>query len=612
MPIQKKIKKISEKSLKIEKIVKTRATKNNKISIPDPIINIKINDKEIFCKSGETIFVAAMKNGIYIPGLCGHPDFCAKANCRICVVEIKGRRALATACSTMVEKGMDIRTDSDRVKRARNANIELVFAEHIEKCPTCIWRVNCKLLDLADRYKIEIAHFKDRKAKRQNYKFANSVEIDGTQCIDCRNCLDACNKMQKINYLELKGKGADQEIVPTANKEIDCIYCGQCAVHCPVGSAQEQAHWGYVSREIADKKKITVAMLAPSIRVSVGEEFGLGTKVMTGQIVAALKQLGFDYVFDVNFGADITTMVEAGELLERVKNKGVMPMITSCCPAWVKYVEFYHPELIPNLTTSRSPQIHCGGAVKTYWADLKKINPRDITTVSVMPCTAKKFESSRPELKVNGMFPVDYVITVRELAWMIKKNKIDFGKLKNLAADNPLGDHSGSALIYGTSGGVMESALRSAEFLACRNKKKCDFKVDFKDVRGLQGVKETVVEINKVKIRVAVVNCIGNIDPIIEKLKDYDYIEVMACPGGCIGGGGQAYPTTPEIRRKRMEALYKTDKNLPMRSAYENKEVLKVLSWLKKDPKLENQVLHTKYLNRKKLNALDKLNINII
>jgi NADH-quinone oxidoreductase subunit G/NADP-reducing hydrogenase subunit HndD len=346
--------------------------------------------------------------------------------------------------------------------------------------------------------------------------------------------------------------------------------------------------------------------------VSIGEEFGLGTKVMTGQIVAALKKIGFDYVFDVNFGADITTMVEAGELLERVKNKGVMPMITSCCPAWVKYVEFYHPELIPNLTTSRSPQIHCGGAVKTYWADLKKINPKNITTVSVMPCTAKKFESNRKELQINGMWPVDYVITVRELAWLIKKNKINFGKLKNQETDNPLGEHSGSALIYGTSGGVMESALRSAQYLACKNKKKCDIRLDFKDVRGLEGVKETIVEINKIKIRVAVVNCIGNIDPIIENINNYDYIEVMACPGGCIGGGGQAYPTTPEIRKKRMEALYKTDKNMPMRGAYENKMVLDILSWLKKDPKLEHRVLHTKYVNRKKLKGLDKLNIKII
>jgi len=623
MSIQKKDKKeLNKTSLKIPKKV-------------DNFVKIKINDKEIASAPDETIFVAAMKNDIYIPGLCGHPDFCAKANCRICVVEIKGRKALATACSTKVEKGMEIRTDSDQVRKARNTNIELVFAEHIERCPTCIWRVNCKLLDLADRYKIEIAHFRDRKANRKNYKFANSVEIDGTQCIDCRNCLDACNSMQKINYLELRGKGADQEVVPTSNKDIDCIYCGQCAVHCPVGSAQEQAHWGLVEKALTDKRKITVAMLAPSIRVSIGEEFGLGTKVMTGQIVAALKQLGFDYVFDVNFGADITTMVEAGELLERVKknqeekeklqkskNKipnsksqipnSVLPMITSCCPAWVKYVEFYHPELIPNLTTARSPQIHCGGAVKTYWADLKKINPKNITTVSVMPCTAKKFESNRKELKIDGMWPVDYVITVRELAWMIKKNKINFGKLKNQTVDNPLDEHSGSALIYGTSGGVMESALRSAEYLACKNKKKCDFKVDFKEVRGLAGVKETVVEINKVKIRVAVVNCIGNIDQIIENLHNYDYIEVMACPGGCIGGGGQAYPTTPEIRKKRMEALYKTDKNLPMRSAFENKEVLKVLSWFKKDPKLEHEVLHTSYINRKNLNALDKLNIKIM
>lgn len=565
-------------------------------------IKIKINNQEIICSSDKNIYKVAKDNGIFIPGLCGHPDFPAKANCRICVVEIKGRKDLATSCSTKVEDGMEIITDSERVKKVRNLNIELIFAEHIEKCPTCIWRFNCPLLNFAERYKIEITHFPDRKRRRKIYKFANAVEIDGTQCIDCRNCIDACSLLQNINYLELKGKGHNQEVVPTKNKKIDCIYCGQCAVHCPVGAAQEQTHWEMVEKVLRDKKKVVIAQFAPSIRVSIGEEFGLPYgEIVTGQVVAGLRELGFNYVFDVNFGADMTTMVEAEELLERVKNKGVMPMMTSCCPAWVKYVEFYHPELIPNLTTSRSPHIHSAGIIKTYWARKMKISPKNIFVVSVMPCTAKKFEVSRKELKVQGLFPVDCVITTREFAWLMKKNNIEFANLKPAQSDNALGKYSGAAAIYGGSGGVMESALRTAQYLACgSNKDKLrQTRLEFKDVRGLEGIKEAVVDVAGKKVRVAVVNGIGNIKPVLENLDKYDYIEVMVCPGGCIGGGGQPIPTTPETRQKRIEALYKIDKNKKIRKAHENKGVLEALEWLMQQGKLEHQVLHTTYKARR-------------
>ncbi len=598
-------------------------------------IKIKINGLNIICDEGDTIMKAARANGIDIPGLCGHADFSPKANCRICVVEISGRKGLATSCSTKAEDGMDIRTDTERVKRSRNLNIELIFAEHIEKCPTCIWRVNCKLLELADKYKIEITTFADRKGKRRVYEFANAVEIDGTQCIDCRNCLEACNKLQKINYLELSGKGINQEIVPVSEKsvfpfmhkkadKVDCIYCGQCAVHCPVGAAQEQDHWQLVEKVLHDKSKVVVAQFAPSIRVSIGEEFGIEPgKIMSGQVVAALRRLGFNYVFDVNFGADITTMVEAEELLEKVAPPlnlplakgeigGTLPMFTSCCPAWVKYIEFYRPDLIPNLTTARSPQIHSGGLIKTYWAEKMKISAKQIVVVSVMPCTAKKFEADRAELKIGGNPPVDYVITTRELAWLIKKNNIDFCELKPDAPDNPLGVSSGAAAIYGATGGVMESALRTAEYLlmtaqssACadikdkRKLKLCNSRIDFKDVRGQDGVKEALVEMAGKKLRIVAVNGIGNIKPILEKLKDYDYIEVMACPDGCIGGGGQPIPTNAMIRKKRLEALYKIDVKSKIRRAHENEEAVGVLKWLESKGKLKNQVLYTGYKKRK-------------
>ncbi|MCK4591956.1 [FeFe] hydrogenase, group A [Candidatus Parcubacteria bacterium] len=586
-------------------------------------VKIKIDDRAITCSSDKTIMEAAKGNGIEIPGLCNHPDFSPKANCRICVVEIKGMKKLMTSCSTKVQGGMEIYTNTERVKKVRNLNIELIFAEHIEKCPDCIWNVNCGLLKLAEKYDIKIKRFKDRKSERKTYKFANAVEIDGSQCIDCRNCLDACSVLQNINYLKLKGKGVDQEIVENKKNnsslsplvrgdgKVDCIYCGQCAVHCPVGAAQEQSHWEEVEKVLYDKSKIVIAQFAPSIRVSIGEEFGLPYgKIATGQVVAGLRKLGFDHIFDVNFGADVTTVVEAKELLGRLNNsdkksaKSKLPMITSCCPAWVKYVEFYHPELIPNLTTARSPHIHLGGIIKTYWAEKMNVDPKNIVVVSIMPCTAKKFESSRKEMKIKGMFPVDYVLTTREFAWMIKRGCVNFAKIKGEQADHPLGEYSGAAAIYGGSGGVMESALRSARFFACAGDKKkenkiCKLNLDFKSVRGLDNVKETAVSVSGAKLRVAVVNGIGNIEQVLEKLNSYDYIEVMACPGGCIGGGGQPIPTTDEIRKKRIAALYKIDKNKKIREAHRNKGVLEVLEWLKKQGKLEYSVLHTEYKERK-------------
>jgi len=563
-------------------------------------IKIKIDGREIKALLGQTILEVAQDNNIFLPSLCYHPDFCAKGNCRVCVVEVVGQCRLVTACSTIIKEGMVVFTNSPKVAAARNSNIELLFAEHIEKCPTCTLRFNCALLDMAKRYKIKINSFRDRKGKRKTFKFANSVEIDGSQCIDCRNCVDACSKMQNINYLEIVGHGIRQEIVPTKDKKIDCIYCGQCALHCPVASAQEQDDWPKVEAALKDKKKIVVAEFAPSVRVTIGEEFGLpyGTDA-TGQTVSALKKLGFKHVFDVNFGADVTTMVEAQELLERVKNKKTLPLITSCCPAWVKYAEFYNPELLPNLTTSRAPHIHLGGIIKTYWAKKMKINPQDIVLVSVMPCTAKKFEVARPEMKIKGLWPADYAITTRELAFLLKKNKIDLAKLPKTPSDEILNDGSGAAVIYGSSGGVMESALRTANFLACQNSqaKICNERLDFKEVRGLASLKEAVVDIAGKKLRVAVVNGIGEIKEVIKHLKKYDYIEVMACVGGCIGGGGQPIPTTKAIRQKRVAGLYNIDKSKKIRKAHENKGALEVLKWLK-DNKLEHQVLHTTYKKR--------------
>jgi NADH-quinone oxidoreductase subunit G/NADP-reducing hydrogenase subunit HndD len=545
---------------------------------------------------------AAHANGIDIPGLCYHPDFEAKGNCRICMVEIKNKKKLVASCHTGAEEGMEILTNSKKVRDSRNLNIELLFSEHIQECGRCVWKIDCKLLDLAKKYDIDITRFDNRKKKRKTYKFGNAVELDGSQCIDCRNCVHACQLLQNINYLQVAGKGYKQEVKPVQDKKIDCIYCGQCAVHCPVGAAQEQTQWREVEKKIKRKDRVVVAQFAPSIRVSIGEEFGMGHgRIVTDQVVGALKRLGFDHVFDVNFGADVTTMVEAEELLERLQEDKNMPMITSCCPAWVKYVEFYYPELIPNLTTSRSPHIHLAGLIKTYWAKKMNIDPAKIDVVSVMPCTAKKFEAIRPELRVRGRYPVNNVITTREFAWLLKKNRIELRNVKRAKADHPLGEYSGAAAIYGGSGGVMESALRTADYLAKPNtKNKSDRKIVFEQMRGNSAIKEAEVNVAGKKLRVGVVNGIGNAPEMIEKLANYDYIEVMACPGGCIGGGGQPIPTDDKTRKKRMEALYKLDKSKKARKAHENEGVKEVFGWLEENKSLRDKILYTKYKKRKK------------
>jgi iron-only hydrogenase group A len=566
-------------------------------------LKIKLNGKIVEAREGETIFAVAKREKIEIPTLCDHPDFPHKANCRVCVVELAGRKNLATSCSTLVQPDMDITTNSARVVKARDLNLELIFAEHVEKCPTCVWRFQCKLLKYAKDYKIKINTYKDRKYPRKTYKFANAVELDGSQCIDCQNCVDACTLQQGISYLQIKGKGKNQEICPTDKAGVECILCGQCAVHCPVSAAQEQYDYEEVERLIKEGKKIVVAQFAPSIRVSIGEDFGLPYgKVVTEQLVEALKLIGFKNVFDVNFAADVTTMVEATELLDRIKNKGVMPMITSCCPAWVRYVEYYHPNLIPHLTTSRSPQIHGGGLIKTYWAELAKVKPEDIVVVSIMPCTAKKFEASRTEMFLPGnLKPVDFVLTTRELSFMIKKNNIDLKKLKGSPADAPLGEYTGAAAIYGGSGGVMESALRTAQAVICgENSKLCKDRLDFFETRGLEGIKEAVEDFGvHGKVRVAVANGMGNIQKLLSKLDHFDYVEMMACPGGCIGGGGEPIPTNSEVRQARTKALFKLDKGKKIREAHKNTSVKKALDWVEtKGEKFEHQILHTKYFKR--------------
>ncbi|MDD2274304.1 MAG: [FeFe] hydrogenase, group A [Candidatus Pacebacteria bacterium] len=544
-------------------------------------MKIRINNKDFDCKKGEVVLDVALRNGIKIPAVCRHTDLEPQNSCRLCLVEIKGK-GLQTSCSTKVENGMEISTESAEIKRLRKINLELLFSQHIEQCSECNWSYKCKLLELARKYEIKITKFNDRKKDFPTYQFGPSVVFDSSKCIDCKNCIAMCQK-QGVGFLDNKEKDGFFCTVPGQTKE--CVYCGQCITHCPSGAFEEVSSIKEV--EEALKKGNVVFQFAPAIRSSIGEEFNLPHgSITTGKLVAALRKLGAKKVFDVSFSADITTIEEGGELIERLSEDKNLPMFTSCCPSWVRYVEVYKPELIKHLTSVRSPHIILGGLIK-----MSEDNP---IVVSIMPCVSKKYEITREELKIDGVKPVDYVLTTRELGRMIRKNKIDFEKLEERDPDYPWGEATGAGVIYGATGGVMESALRTV-YEKITGKSLGD--INLKSVRGLKGVKEAEIKIGKRKVRVAVINGLGNIDGL--DYKKYDYIEVMACPGGCIGGGGQPIPIDDEIRKKRAESLYIIDKKKKIRLAHESPFVEKAYREHLKNKKIIHKICHTTYGNNK-------------
>lgn len=544
-------------------------------------MKIRINNKDFDCKKGEVVLDVALRNGIKIPAVCRHTDLEPQNSCRLCLVEIKGK-GLQTSCSTKVENGMEISTESAEIKRLRKINLELLFSQHIEQCSECNWSYKCKLLELARKYEIKITKFNDRKKDFPTYQFGPSVVFDSSKCIDCKNCIAMCQK-QGVGFLDNKEKDGFFCTVPGQTKE--CVYCGQCITHCPSGAFEEVSSIKEV--EEALKKGNVVFQFAPAIRSSIGEEFNLPHgSITTGKLVAALRKLGAKKVFDVSFSADITTIEEGGELIERLSEDKNLPMFTSCCPSWVRYVEVYKPELIKHLTSVRSPHIILGGLIK-----MSEDNP---IVVSIMPCVSKKYEITREELKIDGVKPVDYVLTTRELGRMIRKNKIDFEKLEERDPDYPWGEATGAGVIYGATGGVMESALRTV-YEKITGKSLGD--INLKSVRGLKGVKEAEIKIGKRKVRVAVINGLGNIDGL--DYKKYDYIEVMACPGGCIGGGGQPIPIDDEIRKKRAESLYIIDKKKKIRLAHESPFVEKAYREHLKNKRIIHKICHTTYGNNK-------------
>lgn len=564
-------------------------------------IEITINGSAVKCQEGKTILEAAKVAGIDIPSLCRHPDLQVQANCRICVVEIAGQKGVAPACATKIIEGMRVDTNTERVRKLRRTNMELIMSQHREECNDCVWLNECQLLKYASEYKAKIDRFADRKNGLKQKRFG-PIELDQTKCIDCRNCVQMCSR-QQANFLEVKGRGFDIRIEPSADKNKDCIYCGQCIVHCPAGALEAQGEFEEIDSLLSDKNKIAVVQFAPSIRASIGEMFGLphGT-VVTGKLVAALKKLGFAKVFDVSTAADFTTIEEANELVERITQKKVLPMFTSCCPAWVKYLEFYRPDLIPNLTSVKSPQNILGSLVKTYWAKKENIDPKKIMVVSIMPCTAKKYEIMKPEAKIDGMRPIDAVLTTRELGRLLKLKKIDLGGLEPQTADNPLGVHSGAAVIYGATGGVMESAIRTA-YWQITGKNMADLACS--DVRGIIGIKKATVSAGDVVLKAVIANGMQNAKIVLDEIAanpgSCHYVEIMACPGGCIGGGGQPLPVDDDIRRKRAEALYRIDCEKELRVAHENPQVKQIYDeFFAQNRNLIHDVMHTHYAKKQK------------
>ena len=589
-------------------------------------INITLNGIVYEVEKGKTILEAAQDAGINIPTLCYHKDLCIAGNCRVCMVEIAGQKRLAASCATPCHDNMEVFTNTLKVRNSRKHIIELLLSEHNADCTKCYKNGNCELQELAAEYKImsqdliDLAAYKDYSIDT----FSPSIVKDDSRCIRCQRCVRTCAELQGVNALTVAYKGDKMKIstfFENSMNDVVCTNCGQCVNHCPTGALIEKNYIEEVWEAISDPTKHVVVQTAPAVRVGLGEELGFeaGTRV-TGKMVAALKNLGFDSVLDTDFTADLTIMEEGTELLTRLKKALVendenvqLPMATSCSPGWIKYIEHMYPEYLGMLSTCKSPQQMFGALAKTYYARSRKLNPENIVSVSIMPCTAKKFESNRSEMHDSGYRDVDYVLTTRELGIMIKQAGIDFTKLKESKFDRIMGESTGAAVIFGATGGVMEAALRTAYELVTG--REVPFKnLEIKPVRGMEGVREASIKIEKpiaawsfldgVELKCAIAHGLVNAKKVMEAIKaqkaDYHFIEFMACPGGCLGGGGQPIPTNPEIREKRAKAIYAEDESMILRKSHQNPEVIKIYNDYLGEPLGEksHHLLHTKYKPR--------------
>jgi len=593
----------------------------------EKMINLKIDGINICVEKGTTILDAALKLNIKIPTLCYHPDLCVAGNCRVCIIEQEGARTLTASCATPVSEGMVINTNTLKVRTARKHIIELLLSEHNTECTKCYKNGNCELQSLAADYKITNENFINI-VPLKHYTVDNyspSIIKDDSKCIRCQRCVRTCEELQSVSALGVAYKGEHMKISTFMERsmfDVVCTNCGQCVNRCPVGALVEKNYIEEVWNAIYDNKKHVVVQTAPAVRIALGEDLGLDHgEIVTGKMVAALKRLGIDSVLDTDFTADLTIMEEGTELLTRLKKALVdkdksiaLPMMTSCSPGWIKFIEHQFPQLLSNLSTCKSPQQMFGALAKTYYAKKKNLDPANIVSVSIMPCTAKKFEADRPEMRSSGYKDVDYVLTTRELAIMIKQTGIDFQSLPEEKCDSIMGESTGAAVIFGASGGVMEAALRTAyELITGRE---IPFKnLDIIPVRGMDGVKEVSLKIEGtlpewnflegITLNTAIAHGLVNAKKVMENVAtgkaNYHFIEIMACPGGCLGGGGQPIPTNADIRMKRNEAIYKEDAGMKLRKSHENPEVIQIYKEFLEKPLgyKSHELLHTKYFDRR-------------
>lgn len=573
------------------------------------LVNLTIDGIKVSVPAGSTVLEAARSANIQIPTLCYLKDVNQIGACRMCLVDT-GARALAAACVMPVSEGMNVKTNTPAIREARKVNMELLLSNHDRKCLTCVRSRNCELQTLAEELGVRDVRFEGYRSEYPIDDKSLSVVRDPNKCIQCRRCVAACHNVQKIGVIGTVGRGFGTVIAPAWDDklaDVSCVNCGQCIMACPVGALREKDNTAEVWKAIGDPNKHVVVQPAPAVRVALGEEFGMpmGTRV-TGKMAAALRRMGFDKIFDTNYGADLTIMEEGAELIHRIQNGGVLPMITSCSPGWVKFIEHYYPEFLPNLSSCKSPHQMLGAIIKSYYAEKEHLDPKDIFTVSVMPCTAKKFEAKRPEMGHDGIADVDAVITTRELARMIKEAGIDFANLPDEDFDPMLGESTGAGAIFGATGGVMEAALRTvADILEGKDLDN----IDYHEVRGIAGVKEATVTIAGKEIKLAVANGTGNARILMDKMKageaDYTFIEIMGCPGGCVTGGGQ--PIVPARERMvvdpkvvRAKAIYEEDLAMKERKSHKNPSIQKLYDEYLGKPNSHkaHELLHTHYVDR--------------